>query len=64
LIAFAGPISRRPHDQLGRRIARAAGAVLDLERLAELLRQPAPDQAGEDVVRAVGREADDEAHGL
>ena len=55
-------VRRRTHDRLGGDIAAGARPVLDDEWLAEPLRQPLTDQAREDVVRAAGGKADDDAH--
>ena len=57
-------VGRRAHDFGCGNVAGPAALVLDVERLAELFRQPLRDNAAEDVVRAAGREADDEAHGF
>ena len=55
-------VRRRTHDRLGGDIAAGARPVLDDEWLAEPLRQPLTHQAREDVVRAAGGKADDDAH--
>ena len=55
-------VRRRAHDRLGGDIAAGARPVLDDEWLAEPLRQPLTDQAREDVGRAAGGKADDDAH--
>ena len=55
-------VRRRAHDRLGGDIAASARPVLDDELLAEPLRQPLTDQARDDVGRAAGGEADDDAH--
>ena len=55
-------VRRRAHDRLGGDVAAGARPVLDDEWLAEPLRQPLTDQAREDVVRAAGGKADDDAH--
>ena len=57
-------VGRRAHDFGGGDVAGLAALVLDVERLAELLRQPLRDDTAEDVVRPAGRKADDEPHGL
>ena len=55
-------VGGRAHDRLGADIAAGARPVLDDELLAEPLRQPLADQARDDVVRAAGGKADDDAH--
>src|SRR6516164_1064445 len=55
-------VGGRTHDRLGADVARSARPVLDDEWLAEALGQPLTDQAREDVGRAAGRKADDDAH--
>ena len=55
-------VRRRSHDRLGADIAAGARPVLDDEWLPEPLRQPLTDQARDDVGRAAGRKADDDAH--
>src|SRR5262245_27244177 len=50
------------HDRLGADVARSARPVLNDEWLAEALGQPLTDQAREDVGRAAGRKADDDAN--
>ena len=55
-------VRSRAHDRLGGDIAACARPVLDDELLAEPLRQPLTDQTREDVVRAAGGKADDDAH--
>ncbi len=52
----------RTHDHLGRQVSARAGPVLDDDGLAEMLRQPLPDQACDDVVWAAGGGRDDNAH--
>ena len=56
-------VGRRIDHRLGADIAAGAGAVLDHELLAEMVRQPVAQNAGDDVVRAAGREAHDQVHG-
>ncbi len=46
---------------LGGEIAAGAGPVLDHERLAEPVRQPLADKARQNVRRAAGAKADDDA---
>ena len=55
-------VGGRAHDGFGGDIAGGARPVLDDEWLAEPLRQPLADQAREDVIRATGGKADDQAH--
>ncbi len=55
-------VRRRTHDRLGGDIAAGARPVLDDEWLAEPLRQPLTYQTRENVVRAAGGKADDDAH--
>ncbi len=55
-------VRRRAHDRLGGDIAAGARPVFDDELLAEPLRQPLADQARDDVGRAAGGKADDDAH--
>ena len=55
-------VGRRAHDRLGGDIAAGARPVLDDELLAEPLRQPLTDQARDDVGRAAGGKADNDAH--
>ena len=55
-------VGRRTHDRLGANIVAGARPVLDDEWLAEPLRQPLSHQAREDVGRAAGGKADDDAH--
>src|SRR3954454_2153892 len=57
-------VGRRVHDRLGGDVAAGAQPVFDDEWLAEPLRQPLTDQPRQDVVRAPGGEADDDAHRL
>src|SRR5262249_16524936 len=52
----------RTRDRLGGDVARSARSVLNDEWLAKALRQPLTDQAREDVGRAAGRNADNDAH--
>jgi hypothetical protein len=52
----------RTHDHLGRQVGAGAGPVLDDDGLAEMLRQPLPDQARDDVVWAAGGGRNDNAH--
>src|SRR5262249_47953119 len=56
-------VGRRAHDHLGRDVAGLAGLVLDVERLAELIGEPAGNQPAEDVVRSSRRKADQETDG-
>ena len=55
-------VRRRTHDRLGGDISGGARAVLSDEWLAEPLRQPLPDQACKDVIRAARSKADNDAH--
>ena len=52
----------RTHDRFGSDIATRARPVLDDELLAEAFRQPLTHQTCEDVSRAAGVKADDQAH--
>ena len=52
----------RVHDRLGGDIAGRARPILDDKLLTEPLRQPLTHQAREDVGRAPGGKADDDAH--
>jgi hypothetical protein len=55
-------VGRRVGDELGRDVGGGARPILDDELLAGPLGQPLAHQAGDDVVAARGREADDPAH--
>src|SRR6516165_6492770 len=55
-------VRRRAHDCLGPDHCGRARPVLDYELLAESLRQPLTDQARDDVGRAGGWKANDDAH--
>src|SRR5262249_45018486 len=55
-------VGRCAHDGFGTDIAACACSVLDHELLAEPLGEVLCKQAGHDVLRAAGREADDPAH--
>jgi hypothetical protein len=55
-------VGGRTDDCLGRDIARSPRPVLDDEWLAEALRQPLPNQAREEIGRAAGGKADNDAH--
>ena len=55
-------VGRRVHDHLGRDVGAGARAVLDDELLAEPFRQPLPRQPRDDVGRAAGGKANDDAH--
>ena len=55
-------IGGRTHDRLGGDIAAGTRPVLDDEWLAEPLRQPLAHEAREDVGRAAGSKANDDAH--
>src|SRR5262249_24854214 len=55
-------VGGRTRDRLGTDIGRSTRLVLDEEWLAEALGQPLTDQTCEDVGRAAGRKADDNAH--
>ena len=56
-------VGRRIDHRLRRQHAAGADPVLDDERRTEVLGQPFAHDAGNDVVRPAGREADHEAHG-
>ena len=58
VVAVGAAMRRR----LGADVVAAAGAVLDRERLAELVGQPLRDQAGGEIGGAAGRGGDDDAH--
>jgi hypothetical protein len=55
-------VRRCTHDSLSANGASSARPVLDDERLAEPVRQPVPDQAGDDVGRTAGGKSGDDAH--
>jgi len=55
-------VGGRTRDRLGADVARSARSVLNDEWLAEALGQPLTDQARDDVGRAAGRKADDDAY--
>ena len=55
-------VGRRPGHRLGRDRAARAGAVLDDDRLTEVVRHPLRNRAADEVRRAAGREADDDLH--
>ena len=55
-------IRRRTNDCLGANIGPRAGSIFNDERLAKPLRQPLTDQACENVSRAAGSKANDNAH--
>ena len=55
-------VGGRTRDRLGADVARSARPVLNDEWLSEALGQPLTDQAHEDVGRAAGRKADDDAY--
>jgi hypothetical protein len=57
-------VRRRAHHRFGRDIAAGARPVVDDDSLAQAIRQPLADHAGDDVGRAAGRNLDDEAHRL
>ena len=68
-MAFGAPTRRSvwpsggsAHDCLGRDIGAPTRPVFDDEWLAEPIRQPLTDQARENVGRAAGSHADDDAH--
>src|SRR5215471_15312803 len=54
-------VGGRPYDRLRADIAAGARPVLDHELLAEPLRQPLTDQAGDNVDRSASGKADDDA---
>src|SRR4051812_34124215 len=55
-------VGGRTYDRLVGDIAASTRPVLDDERLAEVIRQPLTNQAREELGRAAGRKADDDAH--
>src|SRR6476619_5514801 len=55
-------VGRRAHDHFSGCVGAGAGPVLDDDGLAEVLRQPLPDQARENVVRTAGGRRDDNTH--
>jgi len=57
-------IRRSAYDRLGRDIAARTRPIVDDELLAEPLRQPLSHEARNDVVRAAGGKADDDADRL
>src|SRR4029453_11643819 len=52
----------RTHDRLSAQIATCPAPILDEKWLAEPFREPLTDQTREDVCRAAGAKADDDAH--
>ena len=57
-------VRRRAHDRFGCDVSARARPVVDHDRLADPVRQPLADHAGDDVRRAAGADLHDEAHRL
>src|SRR5712671_4304010 len=55
-------VSRGAYDRFGANIAGRASPILNYELLSDARRQPLADEASDDVIRASGRIADDQAH--